>query len=91
MEQFFFPRPLRHYTLRDHSLSTTSATHDLNVGAYFLDRLAAGVVKGATFGGEQIFKRFSLASTTTVYLTGRVFFTVSTMDGNGLLWARRRR
>jgi hypothetical protein len=36
-------------------------------------------------------QRFSLSGTTTVYLSGQAFFATSTCNGNGYIYARRRR
>lgn len=72
-------------------ISTTSAAvpTNPNAGAEFAMQLAY------TTGATQIFPcgraRFSLASTTTVFLEGFAVFGVSTMTANGFIGARRSR
>lgn len=74
------------------SVSTTSATHSFTVGDYANMWFgSAGTVPGS--GNALIVpgipKRFSLASTTTIYLIGSCNFTVSTNQMNGFIRARR--
>jgi hypothetical protein len=72
------------------SLSSTSATLDVNSG-----RLAsfnfgtAGIVPGGGFSIPGTTSRFSLASTTTLFLIGQSAFTVSTGSVYGMIRARR--
>lgn len=89
----YVPALTTSYTIRDFSISTTSGTLDQNGsnGRYFIERLGGASTPGGPVGGETLSTRMKLDSTTTVYLTSRAFFTNSTMDGTGLLWARRRR
>lgn len=83
------PAATTNYTIRDHSISTTSAVPNNAAGQYFLDR-TSGLVPGANIGGEVVGPtRLSIAATTTVYLTGRAFFTVSTCTADGFIRARR--
>lgn len=82
--------PTTNYTIRDFSISTTSGATNTSVGSYMLERLGTGQVPGATIGGETVGPvRFSITTPTTVYLTGRAFFTVSTVVADGVLRARR--
>ncbi len=74
------------------SVSTTSATHSLTVGdAQIASFGSAGIVPQSgnanTLTGPS--KRFSLATTTLVYLVGSTEFTVSTCQMAGIINARR--
>lgn len=69
-------------------ISTTSATLPAgSIGAFNL--LAATLGTGAAQAYPSPTVRVSLASTTTVYLIGQAFFTVSTCTANGAIRARR--
>lgn len=72
-------------------VSSTSATLP---GAENLSRLSydstdGAVLSGGVSGLAVASKRFSLSSTTTLYLSARIGFTVSTLTGYGTLYARR--
>lgn len=73
------------------SLSTTSATIDTTDGREIIEAYNAFTVfNNATFINKTLGPaRFSLSSTTTVYLVIRATFAVSTCSGFGLLRARR--
>ncbi len=72
------------------SISTTSATEPTipNGGAFVLTNFSDSNANDVIPVGM---KRLSLSGTTTVYLTARVVFTVSTMGAYGYLGARRAR
>lgn len=70
--------------------STTSATLPDSSLYNSTANAAAGVVPGANPTGNNIpFTRLSLSATTTVFLSVRATFTVSTLTGCGAIFARR--
>lgn len=84
----FNPAATTNYSVRDISISTTSATHTQSVGRYFIERIPAGVVPANSIGGESLLLRVTVSTSTTYYLTARAFFTVSTMTADGIIQAR---
>ena len=72
--------------------SSTSATLPASTLYVKQQSPTAGVVVGANTQSFTIpFLRLSLASTTTVYLSARASFTISTLSAYGRIQARRRR
>lgn len=72
------------------SISTTSATEPTipNGGALALTNFSSSAANDVVSAG---FRRISVSGTTTVYLTARIIFAVSTMSAYGYLGARRAR
>jgi hypothetical protein len=72
-------------------ITTTSAGGGLIPGAFYAVSLPTGIVPGTfPIGGLTVGPtRFSLASTTTIFLTGSCNFSVSTLSAYGIIQARR--
>lgn len=73
------------------SSSTTTGTVDSTPGRFFSFNLAAYVPGAAQQNYALPVGRFSLSSTTTVFLVAQSAFTISTMGGFGIIRARRAR
>jgi hypothetical protein len=88
----FIPAATTNYTVLIGFISSSSATLISGEQRNTVSSGAGGTVTG---GNEVSFsvpgRRFSLTTTTTVYLEVNPFFTVSTMTGYGSIYARRRR
>ena len=85
----FIPAATTSITLKRASISLVSATFDGTVGRLF-GHVSAASVDGANasaYSSKAL--RFSLASTTTIYLVAQGVFTVSTMSAYGNISARR--
>jgi hypothetical protein len=72
------------------SLSTTTNTLDLSLDRFAQMSWNASVIPG-TVGLTTGTSRFSLSSTTTVYVVGRAIFGTSTATATGMIRARRAR
>jgi hypothetical protein len=74
-------------------LNTTSATYQTITGSFLNVQQTFGLSVGAGTASYQSapVTRFSLASTTTVFLVGAASFATSTMTCNGFIRARRMR
>lgn len=73
------------------AISTTSNTlPTIPAGGAYVDVYGASV-SGAVFISPVGCTRASLSSTTTEYLVANINFSVSTMGGYGIIWARRLR
>jgi hypothetical protein len=83
------PAPTTSVTQIRSSISLTSATMDSTVGRAFGIISAANVPATSLYSISSTTLRFSLASTTTIYLVTNDVFTVSTMTAYGILSARR--
>jgi len=78
-------------TVMTRGLNTTTATQPA-VGLYAQDASSVALATGAATNYLDCpHQRFSLASTTTVYLVGTCTFAVSTASGVGYIYARRKR
>lgn len=77
-------------SLTSHSAGSSSTDNTLGAdGTLVSDSVAAVVLGSVTLRDAFPTQRFSLASTTTVYLVGSATFTVSTMTAYGSIRARR--
>jgi len=70
-------------------LSTTSATFDVVSGVFSLASTGPSSLAGGPTGVPVAPRRFSFATTTTVFLVGVVGFAVSTMAAHGRITAQR--
>jgi hypothetical protein len=78
------------FTIRDHSISLTSATQTSAAGQYFLERLQTPNNSTSTLGGEEVGPlRVQLSTTTTYFLVARGFFTGGTATATGIIRATR--
>ena len=88
----FLPAATTNYTSLIGFISSTSASIISGEQRCTVSSGTSGVVTG---GNEVSFcvpgRRFSLSTTTNIYLEVNPFFTVSTMTGYGSIYARRRR
>lgn len=76
------------FSLVQSSISITSVTlSGVNSGASTLMWITSGATTTQILGIPPV--RISIAATTTVYLIGKAFFTVSTATGGGFISARR--
>lgn len=85
----FLPAATTSITRLSTSLSLTTNTTDVTVGRFNQMTCNATVNGGATWSNPIIPLRFSVASTTTVYLVADQTFTASTMTAYGIIRARR--
>jgi hypothetical protein len=86
---YHWPAATTSYTRYVGSISTTTGAIDSNPGKFADFSQAAFVSGGLTFNDAIPPYRFSLATTTTVYLVALGSFTVSTASAYGILRARR--
>jgi len=77
------------FTQKRGSVSLVSGTVDITKGRLFGHVSAASVDGGAVSAYSSQNLRFSLASTTTIYILARAEFTVSTASAYGMISARR--
>jgi hypothetical protein len=76
-------------TILQGSLSTTSATLNVNPGFWGVQATPASVIGANTTGLDVGPVRLSLAGTTTLFIVAQATFTVSTLSGYGIIQARR--
>lgn len=88
---YHLPAATTSYTRYVGSLSTTTNTLDANSGKFVDFSQAAFVSGGNTFNDVIPPYRFSLSSTTTIFLVALGSFTVSTASAYGIIRARRMR
>lgn len=89
---YFFPNAATNITYLLGSLSQTTNTNDTTEGRFAASQLPAGTVFASAFRASlQIADRFSLASTTSIFLVAMSTFTVNSQTAYGKIWARRAR
>ena len=76
-------------TVLQSSISTTSATLNVNPGNFSIFSIAANVPNVNTNSIDINPTKISLASTTTVFLVAQATFTVAGLTGYGIIQARR--
>ena len=85
----FFPAGTTSVTVYQASVNTVNNTANGTAGAFSQLSLAAQVPGGGQIAFPAPLLRLSLSGTTTVYMVGQSLFTVSTMNAQGFIRARR--